>query len=49
MKIAETLSSVTKKLNQVDETIKQFGEIVMQSDIEDGNYQTPAIQNITGT
>ena len=39
IKLAESLSPITKKL----------GELVKKSDVEDGNTQTPATENITAT
>ena len=49
VKLAESLSPITKKLDVINETTKQLGEIVRKSDDEDGNTQTPAIENIIGT
>ena len=49
MKLAESLSPITKKLDVINESTKQLGEIVNKSDVEYGNTQTPAIENITGT
>ena len=48
IKLAESLSPITKKLEEVDETTKQLGKIVKTRDVEDGNTQTPAMENITG-
>ena len=48
MKLAESLSPITKKLDEVDDT-KQLCELVKKSVVEDGNTQTPAIENIPGT
>ena len=44
IKLAESLSPITKKLEEVSETTKQ---LVKKSDVEDGNTQTPAIENVT--
>ena len=49
IQLAESLSPVTKKLDEVIESTKKLGEIVKKSDVEDENTQTPAIQNIIGT
>ena len=49
IKLAETLSSITEKFNFINETAKKLSQIVKKSDSEDGNTQTPAIENITGT
>ena len=46
VKLAESLSPITKKLDEVNESTKQ---LVKKSDIVDENPQTPAIENITGT
>ena len=44
IKLAESLSPITKKLEEVNETTKKLGK---KSDVEDGNTQTPAIENVT--
>ena len=49
IKLAERLSPITKNLGTIIESTKQLGELVKKSDVEDGNTQTPAIENITGT
>ena len=49
MKLAESLSPITKKLDVNSESTKQLGEIVRKSDFEEGNTQRAAIENITGT
>ena len=49
IKLAESLSPITKKLDTINESTKQLAEIVKKSDFEDGITQTPAIKNITGT
>ena len=49
VKLAESLSPITKKLDTIIESTKQLGEIVNRSYVEDGITQTPAIKNITGT
>ena len=46
IKLAESLSPNTKKLDTINESTKQ---LVKKSDVEDGNTQTPAIENITAT
>ena len=48
-KLAESLSPITKKLDTINKSTKQLGEIVKKSEVEDGNTQTPAIENITST
>ena len=40
---------MTKKLDLINESTKQLGEIVKKSDVEDGNTQTTAIEILTGT
>ena len=49
IKFAESSSPITKNLDEVKETIQKLGEVVKKSDVEDGNFQTPAIQNKTAT
>ena len=49
IKSAESLSSITKKLDVINETNKKLSEIINKSDIEDGKTQTPAIEITTGT
>ena len=44
IKLAESLSPITKKLDTIIETTKK---LVKKSDVEDGNTQTPAIENTT--
>ena len=46
IKLAESLSPITKRLDEVNESTRQ---LVKKSDIVDENTQTPAIENITGT
>ena len=48
-KLAESLSPHTKNIVVINESAKQLSEIFKKSDVEDGNTQTPAIENITGT
>ena len=48
-KLAEMFSPITKKLDVFNESTKHLGEIVKKSDVEDGNTQTPALENITGS
>ena len=45
VKLAEPLSPITRKVDTINESTKQLGEIVKNSDLEDGNTQTPAIKN----
>ena len=49
IKVAENLSPITKKLDNINETTENLGEVVEKSEVEDGNTQTLAIQNIIGT
>ena len=49
IKLAENLSPITKRLDVINEPTKQLGEIVKKSEVQDGNTQTPAIENIAGT
>ena len=49
IKLAESLSPITKKLDVINESTKNLGEIVKKADVEDGDTQTPAIENITST
>ena len=49
IKLAENLSPITKKLVTNNESTKQLGELFKNSDVEDENTQTPAIENVTGT
>ena len=44
VKLSESLSPITKKLDTINESKKKLGEIV-----EEGNQQSLAIENITGT
>ena len=44
IKLAESLSPITKKLDEVNKSTKQVGDIIKKSE-----SQTPAIENITGT
>ena len=43
-KLAKSLSPITERLDEVNETTKK---LVKKSDVEDGNTQTPAIENTT--
>ena len=45
IKLAESPSPITKKLDNINQSTKQLGEIVTKSAVEDGNTQTPAIEN----
>ena len=49
VKLAESISPITKNLDIINETTKNLGKTVQNSDVEDGNAQTPAIENITVT
>ena len=49
IKLAESLSPVTEKLDTSSESTKQIGELIEKSDVEDGHSRTPAIENLTGT
>ena len=49
IQLAENLSPITKKLDDVNETTEKLGETVEKSYVEYGNSQTPAVENITGT
>ena len=49
IKLAGSLSPITKNLDTINECTKQLGEIVKKSNVEDGNTQTPAIESITAT
>ena len=44
IKLAESLSPITTRLDEVNKTTKKF---VKKTDVEDGNTQTPAIENTT--
>ena len=44
VKLAESLSPITKRLDEVNKSNKQVGDIIKNSE-----SQTPAIENITGT
>ena len=45
IKLAESLSLITKKLDTIKESTKNLGELVKKPNLEDGNSQTPAIDN----
>ena len=47
IELAESLSPITKKLDNVNKSTKQLNEIVKKSVVEDGNTQTPAIEITT--
>ena len=49
VKLAESLLLIIRNLDVIKESTKQLGEIVKKSDVEDGNTQTPAIENTTST
>ena len=49
IKLAESLNPISKKLDTNNESAKQLGELNKKSDVEDGNTQTPAIENVTLT
>ena len=48
-KLAGILPLITNKLDTINQTLKQLGEIVKKSDVEVENIQTPAIQKMTVT
>ena len=48
IQLAKKLSTITKKF-EVNESTQKSGEVFKKVDCEDGNTQTPAIQNIMGT
>ena len=45
IKLAESLSPITKKLKGNKESTLEVGKVIKKSDIQDGNTQTPAIEN----
>ena len=46
IKLAESLSTVTKKLDKVNKSINESTkQLVKKSNVEDGNTQTPALEN----
>ena len=45
LKLAESLSPITKILDEVIRSTKKLGELVNKSEVVDGNTQTPAIEN----
>ena len=45
IKLAESLSPKTKKLGTINESSKQFGELVKKSKLDGGHSQTAAIKN----
>ena len=47
IKLAESLSPITKNLENINETTKNLGKRIKKSDVEDGNTETPPIGNIT--
>ena len=49
IKLAESISPITKNLDVTIESTKFLGETVKKSDVEDGNTKTPANENITCT
>ena len=54
IKLAESLSPITKKLEDVNKSISESikestKQIVKKSDVVDENTQIPAIENISGT
>ena len=46
-KLAENLSLITKKLDDLIKSAEKLGETVKKSDVEDEKRQIPAIENIT--
>ena len=49
IKLAESLSPITKKLDTINESTKNLGELVKKPNLEDENTQTLAIENISST
>ena len=49
IKLAESLSPITEKLDTINKSTKELAAIVNKSDDEDSITQTPAIENIRGT
>ena len=49
VKLAESLSPVTKNVDEVNESTAKIGKIFEKSDVEDEITQTPALENTTGT
>ena len=49
IKLAESLSSTTRQIDEVKETTQNLGELVLKSDVENGNTQTLALEKITAT
>ena len=49
IKLAESLSPITKKLDTINKSTEKLAKIVKKLDVEDGNSQTPAMENIVGT
>ena len=47
IKLAESFSPISKKLDTIKKSTKQLGETVKKSNVEDGHSQTPAIENTT--
>ena len=45
IKLAGSLSPITRKLDTINESTKQLGEIVKKPEVEDENSQTPAVEN----
>ena len=49
MKLSESLSPITKKLDKINKSTVQLSEKIEKIDVEDENTQTLAILNIIGT
>ena len=47
VKLAESLSPITKQLDVINESTKQLGELVKKSHVDDRDSQTPTIGNVT--
>ena len=45
----QSISPLTKNLDVINESTKKIGEIVKESDVEDGDTQTPTIEIVTVT
>ena len=49
VKLAESLSPITEKIDVIIVSTEQFKEKFKKLVVEDGNTQTPALENMTGT
>ena len=48
-KLAKVFHLSLKRLEENNESTKKLGEVNKKTDVEDGDNQTPAVQNITST